>query len=208
MNQPIDHQNALDRAVQLLSGQNGGSTPDAEGEALQLRGLLAVVRSGLEEGALERPGSPMEWPTVGGRLDGPAREALLGQLRAIAPAARSPLPTPSFAFEAAMQRFEGDLDLLKEVLEAFLHHAPSVVRRIEDAVRASDAAALVDAAHELRGAAANVGAERLRALAARLELGHAGESPQALSVASEALSAELDELRRTLTDLRVLEARS
>lgn len=63
----------------------------------------------------------------------------------------------------------GDRALAQEILVIFAEGLPELSRRIAEAASRGDAAALVAAAHELKGSAANVGACRLSSLAAEIE---------------------------------------
>ncbi|MCX7898389.1 MAG: PAS domain S-box protein [Rhodocyclaceae bacterium] len=63
----------------------------------------------------------------------------------------------------------GDEALAREILAIFAEGLPVLIQRIQDAARAQDEARLAAAAHELKGAAANVGARELARLAADIE---------------------------------------
>ena len=121
-----------------------------------------------------------------------------GALQGRAPDEGGATAAPALAFEEASLRFEGDLQLMRVVLEAFLQHAPTVIRRIGAAVDADDREGLRSAGHELRGSAANVGAAAIRDLAASLELGGASSAVGELRVTSRALEEELERLRLEL----------
>jgi two-component system sensor histidine kinase/response regulator len=64
----------------------------------------------------------------------------------------------------------GEPSLLTELIEAFRGSVPGHLARMKAALAAGDATALGDAAHALKGAAATLGAERLRSAAYNLEL--------------------------------------
>ncbi|MDW8324461.1 MAG: PAS domain S-box protein [Burkholderiales bacterium] len=63
----------------------------------------------------------------------------------------------------------GDEALAREILSLFSQSLPELLARIRTSAEAGDAAALLAAAHELKGAAANVGALRLLQLATAIE---------------------------------------
>jgi CheY-like chemotaxis protein len=70
----------------------------------------------------------------------------------------SPQPcSPYFAFEIALRRAGGDVDLLREMLDLFLRQCPELMTAIRGAIAAQDAPALARGAHALKGAAANFG---------------------------------------------------
>lgn len=80
-----------------------------------------------------------------------------------------------------------DVELAREILGMFADSLPELVTRIANAAHARDAAALYAAAHELKGAAGNIGARQLADLAAELEsLASAGRSGLALLAGLEA----------------------
>jgi CheY-like chemotaxis protein/HPt (histidine-containing phosphotransfer) domain-containing protein len=96
---------------------------------------------------------------------------------------------------AALVRLEGDQILLGELTIIFLRHASDMVTAIQGAVERKDFIALEQAAHSLKGAAANLCASRVADAARRLEqIGQQG--------ASDRLSHALQDLHRELTDLR------
>ena len=61
-------------------------------------------------------------------------------------------------------------DLLGEVIGVFLAEGPGQVRRVNEALASRDAPAIQRAAHQLKGSALGVGARRLAALLAAVEL--------------------------------------
>ena len=76
---------------------------------------------------------------------------------------------PIFDRDAALARLGGDEALLKEVCEIFLGDYAAQTNEIEKALSASDFTQVKRGFHSLKGAAANIGAERLSKLAAALE---------------------------------------
>jgi len=97
--------------------------------------------------------------------------------------------------EQAMTNLAGDRDLYREVLATFTSSLPEQVEALR---RASTHANLQDVAaiaHSLKGSASNIGAERARHLAMRVEeLAQQGDGTDALSLVTE-LEASLNELR-------------
>jgi len=95
-----------------------------------------------------------------------------------------------------LDRLGGDTELAQELLTIFREEAPSMFAEVRRAVLAADAEALARAAHDLKGAAANVSATNVQALAERLEqLGRADSIPPAVAAVEhlEAAVARLDE---------------
>jgi len=78
---------------------------------------------------------------------------------------------PGDVFDEAgvLGRLMGDEGLLKVVLKAFLDDFPIRAQTLIEAIDRIDASAIDDQLHSLKGAASNVGAERLRNLLLRME---------------------------------------
>lgn len=64
----------------------------------------------------------------------------------------------------------GQPSLLTEMMDAFHAASDAYLVRLRSALRSGDAASVLDAAHALKGAAASLGAERVRASALELEI--------------------------------------
>jgi two-component system, sensor histidine kinase and response regulator len=114
-----------------------------------------------------------------------AKTALTVSVPSVGPAALSAMPTVSgpsvHAGEAAVINPatlealreidpQGGNGLMVELLQAFLTMAKPGFSDVENAVRSADSKALASAAHALKSAAANVGAEKLSNLYRQLEL--------------------------------------
>jgi HPt (histidine-containing phosphotransfer) domain-containing protein len=84
-----------------------------------------------------------------------------------------------------LREIGGD-SLLARMIDLFLENAPIRVRAATTAVENDDANALEHAVHSLRSSAANLGASRLQAMAARIETHtRAGELSPAISLVPE-----------------------
>lgn len=103
------------------------------------------------------------------------------------------MPTP-FDRDAALARFDGDLDLLRDIAGTFLEHCPHLVAEIDEAATLGDAERLRQAAHSLKGSVANFGAEAATAAAGRLEQMGADGNLDDLDVAHAHLKREIDAL--------------
>jgi two-component system, sensor histidine kinase and response regulator len=95
-----------------------------------------------------------------------------------APSARLilPLDTPVKPREAsswnrseALGRIGGDEDLLRDLCHIFLEESPKLLQKIEEAVAAGDAQAMMQAAHSLKGEASYLGAGATTQAARQLE---------------------------------------
>lgn len=90
-------------------------------------------------------------------------------------------------------RFGGDWELLREMIDLFLQHEPEYVAAIQSAVERNDAAALKADAHRLKGSIANFGTGLGYQLSSQLEL--AGKNND-LSLANDLLRQLLDEMKQ------------
>lgn len=136
--------------------------------------------------ALESPGAPAD-------VSGPS------------PAAGRPvqadgtLSAPVLNLSQAMDVARGKADLLGRMFEAFLADAPQRIAHLEEALAAGDDGIVEREAHTLKGAASNLGAERLRLVAFEIEkqgkakdLPSVRESLQQLKSQFDALKAAAD----------------
>jgi HPt (histidine-containing phosphotransfer) domain-containing protein len=119
-----------------------------------------------------------------------------GELRAcLASTGRGDAGLPVFDAGECMERMLGDTELADTVASAFLGDLPRQLKALDTYLRAQDVLGATRQAHSLKGAASNVSAEALRALAWELEqAGKAGELA--------AISARLPELVRQAECLR------
>lgn len=101
---------------------------------------------------------------------------------------------PVLDYPVFLERCMGKVDLASRLLVRFLECGESDIERIAAAVAAGDAASVIAGAHKLKGASANLSAERLRAEAAALEsLGRGND-----------LGSAADLVERCRTELRLL----
>lgn len=78
---------------------------------------------------------------------------------------------PTIDIAGVLQRIGGDQDLLREIIDLFLETAPEQLRHLQTAVAgAYNSAETLRLVHDLKGTAANIGAEHLRHLARQYEL--------------------------------------
>ena len=108
----------------------------------------------------------------------------------------SMLPPAALAFDvsAALDHAGGDRELLQEVLGVFVEESPGWLRDLSSAAAKKDAQRLRIAAHTIKGAASNCGADDTAAMAAAVErLAAAGDVAGAAARAAE-LGASLKQL--------------
>jgi two-component system, sensor histidine kinase and response regulator len=107
-------------------------------------------------------------------------EKLLTELARLVPGSipREPQPATSPAFvipagsldrSALLDRVEGDMDLLGDIIELFKEDSVRQLAAIQEAIDKKDAAALRRAAHTLKGTCGNLGAPEAAATALELE---------------------------------------
>jgi HPt (histidine-containing phosphotransfer) domain-containing protein len=95
---------------------------------------------------------------------------------------------------AALARLGGDRELLREIAGLFLEQQDELLSRIREAVTATDGPALERAAHVLKGAVANFGAQRAAELAFRLEKAGRESAWQGVESTCGELQAVLEKL--------------
>ncbi|MFZ1083457.1 MAG: PAS domain S-box protein [Terracidiphilus sp.] len=119
------------------------------------------------------------------------------------PAADSQLARPQaiesapavFDWTSVLERLEGDEELARIVIEAFLEDAPHQIQELKNLARNGDAAASGRLAHSIKGAAANVGGERVRKVAAEMEKAADSGSVNAVNQRMKELEAQFHLLR-------------
>ncbi len=103
-----------------------------------------------------------------------------------------------FDREAMLAELGGDEDLLVELVDTMKSEAPKLLREVQLAVEAADPALVARAAHTLKGAISNFGAQAAAEAAFQLEqMGRAGQLSGVVS-ALATLEAEVDGLIREL----------
>jgi two-component system sensor histidine kinase/response regulator len=91
----------------------------------------------------------------------------------------------------ALDRVGGDEELLAEVAQLFLEDYPNSLREIDDALQRGDAKLLERAAHTLKGAASNFGADPVVEPALALELAGRTGNLSATASSYQALTSAL-----------------
>ena len=102
--------------------------------------------------------------------------------------------------QEALERLGGDEEMLVEFLGMLLEQVETMLPEIQQAIAAQNASAVEQLGHSLKGAAASLGAERMRQVAYDLEM--IGRS-QDLAVAPDALASLREQailLRKALGD--------
>lgn len=99
-----------------------------------------------------------------------------------------------------LKRLGGDLELIGDVLVAFCADAPAHIANLRRALDQSDAPAVRRIGHTLKGSAASVGAEALRAVAYQVELAGSDGELHRIPKLLPQLKIELSRLLQDLTD--------
>ena len=103
-------------------------------------------------------------------LTGCSREEAVGQNPRFSVANAAAESSPAiFDEDSLLQRLMGDRELGLQVLNGFIQDAPCQLKKLRGRIDESDAGGLVLQAHTLKGSAATVGAEALRAVAQAME---------------------------------------
>ncbi len=98
---------------------------------------------------------------------------------------------PLLAVEEALERIDGDVPMFLQLGEVFLEELDQSLQNVRDAVAAGDPDQQRLHAHSLKGAAAIVGAERLRAVAYHMEQdGRAGRCTPGAEIELELVARE------------------
>ncbi len=96
----------------------------------------------------------------------------------------------------------GDDEFLCELIDLYLNDAPLQVEALRDAVSSQDGAAVLAAAHKLKGSCGNVGADGLVALCQRLEASGKASRLQELPDLLQQLSREFEEVNEALHSVK------
>jgi HPt (histidine-containing phosphotransfer) domain-containing protein len=80
------------------------------------------------------------------------------------------LSSPVFDYDDFLDRIDGDVDLLKEVVQIFLEDTPRLLTNLYSGIKSGDNEAVERAAHTLKGATANISAKRLQQLSQYIQL--------------------------------------
>ena len=103
----------------------------------------------------------------------------------------------------ALERVDGDRELLAEIIELFQQDIDSLVQELEAAVAAKDPEAIMRTAHRLKGSVATFAAKPATAAALHLEtMGREGNVADA-DAAFASLRTELARLQPALESLRL-----
>jgi signal transduction histidine kinase/CheY-like chemotaxis protein len=108
---------------------------------------------------------------------------------------------PVVDWEAAVNHFEGDVDLLKEIAELFLDESPILMYQMKEALNRGDASALERAAHTIKGSVGNFAAKPAFNAALMVEKVGRDSEMRYADQAYKKLEDEIARLKPVLTSL-------
>jgi two-component system sensor histidine kinase/response regulator len=111
-----------------------------------------------------------------------------------------------FDLSKALERVEGDLELLQEMADLFLEEYPHMLEEIGHAITAGDAQALQHAAHTLKGSVSNFAADKTTEASFVLEKMGRQQDLACAATALATLKQELARLTPVLLSLKEKEA--
>ena len=113
----------------------------------------------------------------------------------------SHLKSEQFDPESLWERIDGDVELLRELIEVFSEEGPRMMARIEDAIVQGSPTALEKAGHKMKGSVLQFSATAAAAVAAQLEeKGRNGSMAGAEPLVAQ-LKQEVEHLQRILNSM-------
>ena len=107
---------------------------------------------------------------------------------------------PIFDEQDALERLGGDTELLQMILEVFQNSCTEQLSKLEKAIAAADCKSAYREAHSIKGAAANVSAKRISAIAAELERQMSESDIEDAPKLSEMLREEIEVFKTTIAN--------
>jgi signal transduction histidine kinase/CheY-like chemotaxis protein/PAS domain-containing protein/HPt (histidine-containing phosphotransfer) domain-containing protein len=123
--------------------------------------------------------------------------------KASAKASESPTDAPAVWDRAAMlDRLMGNEIMAERLRKMYLREMPDRMIELASALKSGDGAAATDLAHSLKGASAQMGAERVEALARAVEAAAANQDVAGASAKMEELAKAFSAVRRAMSTQR------
>jgi HPt (histidine-containing phosphotransfer) domain-containing protein len=99
-----------------------------------------------------------------------------------------------------IERLMGDEELAETILQGFLADIPLQIGALREYLKAKDAAGAAHHAHTIKGAAANVGAETLRAVAFEIEKAARAGDLETVNTLSNELDSAFKALKQAMQE--------
>jgi two-component system sensor histidine kinase/response regulator len=152
------------------------------------------------DGLISKPVDPDELHRAIEPLLPQSREMARGPQVRERRAVSKPQSTRPVDLDGALEVVDGDVDLLRDVVEMFSEEYPTQVEALREALARQDALGVESAAHRLKGILSNVGGLTARDLARRLEtMGEEGKLDGGAQVLGE-LDAEIERVVRFFSE--------
>lgn len=113
----------------------------------------------------------------------------------------SHLKSEQFDPESLWERIDGDIELLRELIEVFSEEGPRMMARIEEAIQQGSPTALEKAGHKMKGSVLQFSATAAAAVAAQLEEKGRNGSIDGAGPLVEQLKQEVDYLQKILNSM-------
>ena len=111
--------------------------------------------------------------------------------------------TPVIDESRLMAEFGGDREILAELRDLFLDHAPPLFESIREAIASRDLAAIARDGHSLKGACATYGAPRLAMVCKVVELAAKESDWDTITAHEEMFVAEYEKVFEAIGNLSV-----
>ncbi len=110
-------------------------------------------------------------------------------------------PTPVVSRDELLQRVEGDMKLLQDLVDTFLEDLPGRLRALRDALERDDLDAVFAGAHAIKGCVSTFAAAAAYEAASQLEALARSGKDDGLKAATDVLVREISRLQPALREI-------